>query len=213
VTDAAARAALVASVRAEVAARHPRDGRESWSVRRTLAMLDWLPAPLDEHADPVHVTGSAVVLDTDGRVLLHHHKRLRRWLQPGGHVDPGEHPAATARRETLEETGIDADHDTTGPQLIHVDVHEGPRGHVHLDLRYLLRAERGLLPDPGPGESPHVDWFGPAAASARADVSLRAALDAAWAHTARTARRPGEVGQRDATASRTTLTTPRGGPR
>ncbi len=170
---------LCAQVRAEVAAHQPGSDREQWSCRRTLRLLDWLPAPFDEHADPTHVTGSAIVVDPDARVLLHRHKRLRRWMQPGGHLDPGEHPAVAARREIVEETGVDTTHPGSGPTLVHVDVHEGPRGHVHLDLRYLLLAGRGVTPLPGPGESPDVAWFAGPHARTVGDASTSAAVQAA----------------------------------
>jgi 8-oxo-dGTP pyrophosphatase MutT (NUDIX family) len=177
---------LVAAVRAAVVAHEPGDPREAWSCRRTLAYLDWLVAPLDEHADPTHVTGSAIVVDARGRILLHRHKRLGRWLQPGGHLDPGEHPAAAACRETREETGLVASHPTGGPRLLHVDVHEGPRGHLHLDLRYLLAADGAAALAPAAGESPDVTWFDPDEACRRGDASvaaaIRAALDRSSAH-------------------------------
>lgn len=170
---------LRAQVRAEVAAHRPGSPREQWSWRRTLRLLDWLGDPFDEHADPTHVTGSAIVVDPDARVLLHRHKRLRRWMQPGGHLDPSEHPAQAARRETAEETGVDAEHPGSAPTLVHVDVHEGPRGHVHLDLRYLLLAGRGEVPQPGPGESPDVAWFPGPRAGTVGDASTSAAVHAA----------------------------------
>lgn len=31
----------------------------------------------------------------------------QRWLPTGGHVDPGEHPAAAAQRELREELGVE----------------------------------------------------------------------------------------------------------
>lgn len=170
---------LRVQVRAEVAAHRPGSPREQWSCRRALRLMEWLADPFDEHADPTHVTGSAIVVDPDAQVLLHRHKRLRRWMQPGGHLDPGEHPATAARRETAEETGIDACHPRAGPTLVHVDVHEGPRGHVHLDLRYLLLAERGAAPQPGLGESPDVAWFPGSRARRVGDASTTAAVHAA----------------------------------
>ena len=148
-------------------------------MRRTLTMLDWLVDPFDQHADPTHVTGSAIVVDADGRILLHRHKRLERWLQPGGHLDGGESPDAAAVREVLEETGLAARHPPVGPLLIHVDVHEGPRGHVHLDLRYLLFADGSAALAPAPGESPDVAWLEAEQATARGDASVRAAVAAA----------------------------------
>ncbi len=176
---------LVAAVRAAVAAHEPGGVREAWSCRHTLAYLDWLAAPLDEHGDPTHVTGSAIVLDAGGRVLLHRHKRLGRWLQPGGHLDPGEHPAEAARRETAEETGLAAGHPTDGPRLLHVDVHEGPRGHLHLDLRYLLTADGNAPLAPAAGESPVVAWFERDEACRRGDASVAAAIRAASLTTPR----------------------------
>jgi 8-oxo-dGTP pyrophosphatase MutT (NUDIX family) len=170
-----------------LAAHEPADPAEAESLRRIRTLVRWLPSPLDEHADPTHVTGSAIVLDDDGRVLLHRHKRLGIWLQPGGHVDAGEQPWEGARRETLEETGADASHPAGSPRLIHVDVHEGPRGHVHLDLRYLLRADGGAPLRPAAGESPHVSWFEAEEASLLGDGSLAAAIASAcrWHEHAR----------------------------
>jgi 8-oxo-dGTP pyrophosphatase MutT (NUDIX family) len=163
----------------EALARHrPADARERDSVRRLLAYLSWLPHPFNEAADPTHVTASAVVLDGGGNVLLHRHKRLGAWLQPGGHIDPGETPAEAAVRETCEETGLTSRHPGDGPTLVHVDVHEGPRGHVHLDLRYLLLADGDLTPAPADGESPEVAWLAPPEAAERGDASLRGALRA-----------------------------------
>jgi 8-oxo-dGTP diphosphatase len=44
----------------------------------------------------------------DTEVALVHRPRYDDWSLPKGKVDPGEHLAQTARREVLEETGIDA---------------------------------------------------------------------------------------------------------
>ncbi|MBW3620231.1 MAG: NUDIX domain-containing protein [Actinobacteria bacterium] len=164
---------------AALGAHAPRSPAEAHSVRRVLAHLRWLPNPFDEDADPTHVTGSAIVVDERGRVLLHRHKRLGIWLQPGGHLDPGEDPATAAVRETLEETGLVAAHPAGGPRLLHVDVHEGPRGHVHLDLRYLLRAAGADAFAPGAGESEHVAWFDADEARRVGDRSLAEAVAAA----------------------------------
>jgi len=168
--------ATVAGLRSAVAARVPVDGRERDAVARILADLDRLAEPLSEHADPVHVTGSAIVVGRRGTVL-HRHKRLGLWLQPGGHVDAGERPDQAALREAVEETGLTVRHPAGGPLLVHVDVHPGPRGHTHLDLRYLLEAE-DADPVPGAGESPDARWFSWDQAIAVADPGLREALRA-----------------------------------
>ncbi len=172
--------ALRATIRSAVAARQPVDGRETVSIGRFLAAFDELDDPFSQDAGPVHVTGSGIVVGRRGIVLLKH-KRLGIWLQPGGHVDPGETPWEAARRETREETGLDVDFagplNADGePELLHVDVHAGGRGHTHLDLRY--RFESDGDPDPPEGESQEIGWFGFAEAMAMADHGLEGLLRA-----------------------------------
>jgi len=163
--------------------RTPVDERERRSTGAFIAAAATLVDPFDEHADPVHVTASAIVIDDvvgAERVVLHLHKRLGIWLQPGGHIEPGESPSAAALREAREETGLAVRHPDDGSLFVHLDVHPGPRGHTHLDLRFLLLA-RGEPPRPGEGESPEVRWFGFEEALALADEGLRGGLLAARA--------------------------------
>jgi 8-oxo-dGTP pyrophosphatase MutT (NUDIX family) len=155
----------------------PGDEREARAWARLAAELNNLDSPFDEQAGPVHVTGSAVVTGRRG-IVLHMHKRLHRWLQPGGHLEPGEGPWDAALRESQEETGLVLAHPVGGPRLVHVDVHGSAQGHTHLDLRYLLVAP-DRDPTPPPGESPEARWFGWDEASAVADEALLGALRAA----------------------------------
>ena len=167
---------LRASVRAAVVARRPVDARERDSVAAFVGHFDGLAEPFLEAADRVHVTASAIVVSDDGsRVLLHRHKRLGLWLQPGGHIEPGELPWDGARREALEETGLPVDEVST--DLLHVDVHPGPRGHTHLDLRYLVPSPH-VPPAPPEGESQDVQWFQWHVAIDMADVGLEGVLRA-----------------------------------
>ena len=166
-------------IRADVAARAPVDEREAISIERFLTAFDALAAPLDQESDPVHVTGSGLVVGPRG-VLLLEHKRLGIWLQPGGHIDPGEAPWDAALRESREETGLAVSFtgpidDAGVPELVHVDVHAGGRGHTHLDLRYLIDGG-DTDPDPPEGESQQIDWFAWDAAIDRADPGLRGLL-------------------------------------
>lgn len=93
-----------------------------------------------------HLTGSAWVLSADGlSALLLHHRKLDRWLQPGGHVDESDASLAeTAKREAMEECGLEG-LSLVSPLIFDLDVHEIPsRGdepaHFHYDLRFLFVA-------------------------------------------------------------------------
>jgi 8-oxo-dGTP pyrophosphatase MutT (NUDIX family) len=97
--------------------------------------------------------GVAVFVVRDKRVLLHRHKRLNRWLPPGGHIEPNELPDDAAIREVLEETGVQIELvsqpviDCSGPDMplsltrpvgvLLVDIQSG---HQHIDLIYFARA-------------------------------------------------------------------------
>lgn len=179
---------LTAELIAQVEARNPVDDRERRSIEKILVELDRLPDPCAEHADPVHLTASGIVTGERG-VLLLKHRRLGIWVQPGGHIDAGETPWEAAIREVSEETGLQVE--LSGAQredpslergiykVDHVDVHPGPQGHTHLDLRYLMVAGvngESTDPCPPPEESQEVEWLDWDQAIGRADPGLRAAL-------------------------------------
>lgn len=159
----------------------PVDERERESIATFVSVVPALSDPFDEHAGPVHITASGILVSDDGMMTaLHLHKRLGMWLQPGGHIEPGESPADGALREAAEEIGVPVRHETGDGLLFHVDVHPGPKGHTHLDLRYLLRAPQ-VTPRPADGESTRVGWFAWEEAESLADTGLAGALRAARA--------------------------------
>lgn len=113
-------------------------------------MLELLAAPRDvfarSHLDPGHFTASAFVLCPEGRrLLMVHHKKLGRWLQPGGHVEPSDPSLRdAAEREAKEETGVSS-LEPLGAGIFDVDVHLIPPStwegaHSHFDVRYAFRA-------------------------------------------------------------------------
>jgi hypothetical protein len=86
----------------------PTDGPALKSFEPILQLLECSPNPFSRHQfTPGHVTASALVLAPDSvRVLTVHHRRLGRWLLPGGHVEPDDDTiAGSARREVIEEPG------------------------------------------------------------------------------------------------------------
>jgi 8-oxo-dGTP pyrophosphatase MutT (NUDIX family) len=99
-----------------------------------------------DHFVPGHFTASAFVLSPDGnQLLLIFHGKLKRWLQPGGHVEPSDDNILLAAiREVEEETGL-RKLSPIGPGLFDVDIHTIPARkqdpeHLHFDARILLQA-------------------------------------------------------------------------
>jgi 8-oxo-dGTP pyrophosphatase MutT (NUDIX family) len=128
--------------------------------------------------EPGHFTGSAWVVSADGeRALLLHHRKLDRWLQPGGHADGDGDLASVALREAEEETGVSGLRVEGG--VFDLDRHLIPaRGnepaHYHYDVRYVVRAgadEAFTVNE----ESHALKWMPVAeiAADPRADESVR----------------------------------------
>ena len=151
-------------------ARHAAaDAREAEHLRHILAFVAAHPDPFDRCIAEGHLTGSALIASATGdQVLLLHHLKLDRWLQPGGHADPGETTGeGVALREAGEETGLAGlTLHPAAPRPLDVDVHAIPaRGdepaHEHLDLRYLVMAPLASLGMARlkPDESRALRWF------------------------------------------------------
>lgn len=140
---------------AQLAGYSPSDGAEAAAVTAVIALLDGV-ALLDgedpfsaKRFEPGHVTASAfVVHPTERAVALIFHSKIRRWLQPGGHVEPDDPSILDAAlREVGEEVGVGA---TGRPWLCDVDVHTFPaRGdvptHLHHDVRFAFRSDSDTL--------------------------------------------------------------------
>ena len=90
-----------------------------------------------------HITGSAWIVDRGfEKTLLTHHKKLDKWLQPGGHADGVTNVAEVAMREAQEESGL-SDLVLVDPGMFDIDVHLIPArleepAHYHFDCRFLI---------------------------------------------------------------------------
>ncbi|MEW5754925.1 MAG: NUDIX hydrolase [Pseudomonadota bacterium] len=119
----------------------------------------------DRSLAPGHVTGSAWVLNpARTHVLMLHHRKLDRWLQPGGHADGDPDILRVVLKETAEETGVDVENiRLISEAIFDVDVHtvhasvHDPR-HEHFDIRFLVEID-DRLPLPGNDESHQVAWI------------------------------------------------------
>jgi 8-oxo-dGTP pyrophosphatase MutT (NUDIX family) len=151
-----------------LAHHRPADAEEADDLRRIREFAGRHADPFDRGIREGHFTASAFVVSGSGdRVLLLRHLKLARWLQPGGHGDPGETTGEeVALREAREETGIGGlVLHPTAPRPLDVDVHLIPaRGpdpeHEHLDLRYLVVAPPQADLRRAEDESDDLRWFG-----------------------------------------------------
>ena len=138
--------ARLALLRSLLVAHQPSDDREAGYLEAMLALLDSSGDALSRFRfDPGHFTSSGFVVSPDRRsLLLVHHAKLGKWLQPGGHIETDDFDLeAAARREVLEETRLD-DLDFLG--LLDLDIHRFPErsdepAHDHLDVRYGFAAK------------------------------------------------------------------------
>lgn len=115
---------------------------EKLSVLRCIRFLQSTSLPFHRETLEGHITASAFVVSNDfSQVVLLHHTKLTRWLQPGGHCDGQTNTYQVARKEAQEETGLTT---LEGQDFIFdVDVHWIPMrkdipGHWHFDIRYLF---------------------------------------------------------------------------
>lgn len=125
---------------------HSRYSAEQDFVALFIALLEKPRAYYRDHL-PGHVTGSAWIVDeTSTKVLLTHHAKLNRWLQPGGHADGNENIYEVALKEACEETGIQ-NFTFLHEGIFDLDIHTIPARndfpeHLHYDVRFLLAANR-----------------------------------------------------------------------
>lgn len=146
----------------ELLSRYDAIGPEANFKKRFLDLLKH-PQAYDRQHLPGHITGSAWVLnEARTKVLLVHHAKLNRWLQPGGHADGDQNVLAVALRELQEETGIGS------PTLLvngifDIDIHTIPARkdfpvHDHYDVRFACVASE-LEPILVSEESHDVQWI------------------------------------------------------
>lgn len=93
-----------------------------------------------------HITGSAWIVNAErDKVLMIHHRKLDRWLQPGGHSDGDANTLNVALREAREETCLN-NIEPVSEEIFDIDIHTIPARkdepeHEHFDVRFLLQAD------------------------------------------------------------------------
>jgi 8-oxo-dGTP diphosphatase len=114
------------------------------------------PAMPDTHLVSYFVITSSKM----DQILLVDHKKAELWLPPGGHVDPGEDPKETVRREAEEELGMEAEFLADEPILLTVTETVGNvTKHTDVSLWYLLKGDPSQALDYDPSEFHQIRWF------------------------------------------------------
>ncbi|MEQ9376014.1 MAG: NUDIX hydrolase [Imperialibacter sp.] len=139
---------------------------------RFVSLLQNFPGCFRRDLVSGHITGSAwVVSPALDQVVLLHHKKLSKWLQPGGHADGEEDVLKVAAKELEEETGL-GDYKWLTKDIFDIDIHLIPeRGnepvHFHYDIRFIAMAEASA-PLVVSNESRDVRWVSLSSVTAEA---------------------------------------------
>jgi len=119
-------------------------------------------------------TATVYIIDTD-RVLLVYHRKLQKWLPPGGHMKANETPPETAKREAFEETGLEIElipqeniwinrwnaNSFERPYLClleEIPAFGNQPAHQHVDFIYIARSVGGDIKQ-NPEETSGIKWF------------------------------------------------------
>jgi 8-oxo-dGTP pyrophosphatase MutT (NUDIX family) len=133
--------------------------------------LSWLARTDDifRRVKPVtpspHLVSYFLLVDRPaGSVLLCDHRLSGLWLPAGGHVEPGEHPFDTVRREAAEELGVTAQPDPASgasPFLLTMTETVGPPAtrHVDVSLWFAFAGHIRQPLHPCPREFAQVRWW------------------------------------------------------
>jgi len=118
---------------------------ESTTVEAFLELVDDPVDPFVRQRLAGHFTAGAWLVSADGRrILMTHHRKLDRWLQPGGHADGERDMAQVALKEAQEESGLQG-LEVQSARIFDLDRHWIPErkdvpGHWHYDVRYVVQA-------------------------------------------------------------------------
>jgi 8-oxo-dGTP pyrophosphatase MutT (NUDIX family) len=171
---------LAAALLRDLDAHNASNSREQASLSRIRDFVRRSPSAFSRANPEGHITASAVVTRPgDSAFLLVWHRKLGRWLQPGGHMEDGDGSVfGAALREAREETGLQHFVFPLGERILDVDVHPIPAHgpdppHFHFDIRYVLTA----TPAETDAQNDEIRWFTlPQAMAAGIDESLVCAL-------------------------------------
>jgi 8-oxo-dGTP pyrophosphatase MutT (NUDIX family) len=108
------------------------------------------------------------------KMLLIRHRKLGKWMQPGGHIEKFENPIEAAIREVFEETGLNigfladqikkAENDASFlpiPKFFmeqKIPAYNDEPEHFHLDINYVVEVQEQRLKF-NKKETHDIGWF------------------------------------------------------
>lgn len=116
-------------------------------IPRFKSLLNNFPNCFERSLITGHITASSWIIDlSNNEVLLVHHRKLGKWLQPGGHADGDENTLNVSIKEAKEETGLSS-LKLLKDGIFDIDIHLIPyhkntQSHFHYDIRYLFKASK-----------------------------------------------------------------------
>jgi 8-oxo-dGTP diphosphatase len=147
-----------------VRAIRPYDALEQEHLSATIAWLE-SGAPFCRSAKPAtppqHLVSYIVLVDPAAdQILLVDHKKAGLWLPSGGHVEAGEHPEATVRRELWEELRLSAHFVFPQPIFLTMTQTVGTTpGHIDVSLWYILHGNSQQASQYDRDEFHQIAWF------------------------------------------------------
>ena len=151
-----------ASIRSLVESIDPFDEVEE---KTKCSVLSWIDSGAElcrlkkPDTPPRHLVSYFVVVDQD-HILLVDHINAQLWLPTGGHVEPGEDPTFTVRREAKEELSIDAEFLRSGSLFLTETRTLGrTSGHTDVSLWFILHGDRSHVYAFDRSEFNDIQWF------------------------------------------------------
>ena len=130
-------------------------------------MLNFLDANVDcfeRSLQQGHFTGSCWLENYDGtKFLLTLHRKIKMWLQVGGHADGDNDLARVALKEAHEESGLEHI-ELISPKIFDLSVHlvpeyKGIHAHYHYDVLFIAKATDANEDIKISDESDDLKWF------------------------------------------------------
>ncbi len=150
------------AIRTEIEKIDPLDELERQTKQDILAWIDSgiELCRLEKPATPNKHLVSYFALVDDDYLLLVDHINAQLWLPTGGHVEPDEHPQATALRELKEELSVEGEFLYQAPILVTSTPTVGKTaGHIDVSLWYAIKGDRNKKYQFDQSEFYKIQWF------------------------------------------------------